>query len=112
MPRLCSAVAATALLLLLGLCTLLGPVASSRALLARPPDPPSTCDSCRRVTGNGVRVRVGPFTTDTALGEKFKGDKVTSTCTTFLGTCGHDWEEIEYQGRTAYMAAEFLEPCD
>lgn len=37
--------------------------------------------------------------------------QVTSTCTTFLDTCGHDWEEIQFEGRTAYMAAEFLEPC-
>ncbi len=45
--------AAAALLLLLALCTF-GPAAAGRAALARPPDPPSSCDPCRKVTGDGV----------------------------------------------------------
>lgn len=38
--------------------------------------------------------------------------QVTSTCTTFWNNCGHDWEEIKFEGGTAYMAAEYLKPCN
>ena len=34
------------------------------------------CDTCRRVTGDGVRVRTDPCTDATVLGLLFKGDKV------------------------------------
>lgn len=49
--RLPPALAAAALLLLLACCDT---GAASRALLARPLDPPSTCDRCRKITGDGV----------------------------------------------------------
>lgn len=72
------------LLRLLAVCALLAlaldapnpAAAASRVLLVRPVEPSGSCAGCRRVTGDGVRVRAGPCTDKTALGLKFKGDKV------------------------------------
>ncbi|MDO5529358.1 MAG: SH3 domain-containing protein [Paracoccus sp. (in: a-proteobacteria)] len=72
---------------------------------AEPPeDQPEPDENSLFVTGNSVNFRAGPTTSDRVIGALTRGTMVTA-----LGGREGEWVQVQdAQGRTGYMAAQFL----